>query len=149
MGGEFEGPEYEIPETVNLGTDPAVGDKRPREEDSEAPEEVKRDASLPASTVSNDVTMRSSNTPNPTNGSGNNSGVKLDALYIGELQWVCVSYSFVSYDCILKLVCCLDFVLLKWTTDEDVRQACITAGINVDHKDITFSEHKVNGKSKG
>ena len=39
--------------------------------------------------------------------------------------------------------------LYWWTTDDDIRGWITEAGCEEELKDVTFSEHKVNGKSKG
>jgi len=36
-----------------------------------------------------------------------------------------------------------------WITEDDLRGWCVKAGCEVELKEITFNEHKVNGKSKG
>jgi hypothetical protein len=36
-----------------------------------------------------------------------------------------------------------------WVTEDDVRGWCARSGAEAELKDLTFNEHKVNGKSKG
>lgn len=74
----------------------------------------------------------------------NEFGQKDDCVLLDGLNWVSTSTAGAS-----RRYAQADAMVLQWTTDEDLVAVAAQANVPIDIRDVTFAEHKINGKSRG